>query len=151
MKHKILFAVMAFAYLLPFWTAAQEEAAYSLIVNNTFIPKYGYVDKDGTFVIDFKYIDAQEFSEGLAAVLYGGKWGFSDKNETFVIPNKYTNAESFHEGISRVHFIVDTRRKGGYIDKIANEIIPHKSAEAGLFSEGLARVNGNKKWAVIDK
>lgn len=38
--------------------------------------KWGYVDKTGREVVPCKYDDAQDFSEGLAAVKLDDKWGF---------------------------------------------------------------------------
>ncbi|NLB42198.1 MAG: WG repeat-containing protein, partial [Clostridiales bacterium] len=44
--------------------------------------KYGFIDKDGSFLIEPQFDGTHGFSEGLAPVLTGndtyGKWGFID-------------------------------------------------------------------------
>ena len=38
--------------------------------------KLGFIDKSGKLVIDAKYDEAENFSEGLAGVELNGKWGY---------------------------------------------------------------------------
>ncbi len=51
--------------------------------------KYGYIDKQGHYVVNPQFDDAKQFSEGLAAVRIGdyrtGKWGFIDIQGHYVI------------------------------------------------------------------
>ena len=42
--------------------------------------KYGFIDKNGSFVIPPQYERARSFYEGRAAVQLNKKWGFIDKN-----------------------------------------------------------------------
>ena len=64
--------------------------------------KYGYIDKNGKVVVDFKYDFASEFSEGLARVKKGEKYGFIDKNGNVVIDFIYDDADNFSDGLARV-------------------------------------------------
>ena len=42
--------------------------------------KYGYIDKTGNILIQFKYDEAAEFVDGKARVMLAGKWFYIDKN-----------------------------------------------------------------------
>ena len=51
--------------------------------------KYGYVDKQGNWMIKPIYDDFDRFSEGLARVKLGEKYGFIDKKGNWVIQPIY--------------------------------------------------------------
>ena len=64
---------------------------------------YGFVDGNGNVIIDYKYISAGPFSQGLARVMgMNEKFGFINKKGETVIPFIYDYAEDFHDGIARV-------------------------------------------------
>jgi len=46
---------------------------------------WGYVNKEGKFIINPQFDDAMPFSEGLAGVKIGGNFGFIDKSGKYVI------------------------------------------------------------------
>ncbi|MBQ5623621.1 MAG: WG repeat-containing protein, partial [Alistipes sp.] len=78
--------------------------------------KFGFIDKTGKEVIPFKYVYAESFSEGLAAVrvgsYIGGKYGFIDKVGKEIIPFKYDWVSCFSNGKAKVelngeHFFID--------------------------------------------
>ena len=108
---------------------------------------WGYVDEKGKFVIPPKFLEAQNFSDGLAAVVLDFYWGFIDKKGTLIIPFRYQVAKSFSEGMAAVKLY----GKWGYIDKTDKVIIPINFQEVGNFSDGLAAVKLNGKWGFIDK
>ena len=72
---------------------------------------YGFIDKQGHFVIGPKFGQADSFSEGLAAVWTkkatvdgtGGSWGFIDKTGNYVIQPAYNEVGSFNGGVARAH------------------------------------------------
>ena len=102
---------------------------------------FGYIDMKGTTVIEPRYSDGEDFSEGLAAVREpdseGGKrWGYLDRTGQLVIPFQFEEATSFHGGLARVK----QGRYYGYIDKAGILIIPPQWEDAGSFNEGMARV-----------
>ncbi|EGK7513750.1 WG repeat-containing protein [Campylobacter lari] len=51
--------------------------------------KCGLIDKQGNLVLEAKYDDIYDFSEGLARVELNGKWGFIDKQGNLVIETEY--------------------------------------------------------------
>ena len=64
--------------------------------------KWGYLNENGKLVIEDKYDNTRDFSEGLAAVNSGGKWGYIDTNGKTIIPHLYRSAFRFKNGIARV-------------------------------------------------
>ena len=60
--------------------------------------KWGYIDKEGSTVIEFLYQEAEEFANGYAAVKSSGKWGFIDPNGAVVIDFTYDEVEPFSKG-----------------------------------------------------
>lgn len=64
----------------------------------------GYIDKTGRMVIRLQTADvtADEFSEGLAAVMINSKRGYIDKSGNFVIQPKYFSTNPFKNGLARV-------------------------------------------------
>jgi hypothetical protein len=106
--------------------------------------KRGFYDPAGTAVIEARFEDAWNFSEGLGGVKLDGKWGFINEKGKLVIPAKFENPEGFaekrpkfKEGLSPVK----VKGKFGFIDKTGKLVVPAKWAKTGEFSEGLAAVD----------
>ncbi|MDE7414248.1 MAG: WG repeat-containing protein [Muribaculaceae bacterium] len=93
------------------------------------------------------YNKLENFSEGLASIMIGGKYGFIDKSGKLVIPAKYSVLDSFSEDLARV----EIGGKWGFVDKSGKLIIPAEYNYADSFSDGLAIVKIGGKWGVIDK
>ena len=65
--------------------------------------KWGFVDKKGKVIIDYKYEDAESFSLGLAPVSINGKWGYIDLKGELVITNEFDGAKPFYKsGVASV-------------------------------------------------
>ncbi|MCE5269063.1 MAG: WG repeat-containing protein [Planctomycetaceae bacterium] len=71
--------------------------------------KYGFIDHSGRTVISPRFVSANRFSDGLAAVATertGGMadgWGYIDKSGRFVIKPRFNEAEPFRNGVAMVH------------------------------------------------
>ena len=111
---------------------------------------YGFADKNDNIVIPCQWKDAEEFTEGLAAIKNeNGHWGFIDETGSEVIQCQWFLAIPFKEGMARV---INDSIKYGFIDKSGKEIIPCSWKFADDFSKGTALVedySGN--CFVIDK
>ncbi len=55
--------------------------------------KYGFIDKNGDFVIKPKFDDAWYFREGLAAVELNGKYGFIDKSGKIIAKPEFDDID----------------------------------------------------------
>lgn len=107
---------------------------------------YGFEDRSGQMVIDYRFDYATFFSEGLAAVRLNGKWGYIDKKGEFMIPPSFEGGGDFSEGWASV----ELNGKWGYINKEGKIVIPPSFERAKEFSDGLASVKINGKWGYID-
>jgi len=63
---------------------------------------WGYIDKTGAQVIDFKFKEAEGFHNGLAAVEDADGFGYINKTGAFAFPTRFSLAWSFSEGLGRV-------------------------------------------------
>ena len=70
-------AVIALLLLSSFIGKGDEESPLFLVKVDD---KYGYIDKTGKIVIEPRFDNAKDFSEGLAAVNIEGKWGWACKS-----------------------------------------------------------------------
>jgi hypothetical protein len=63
----------------------------------------GYIDTSGKVVIQVQYLNALNFSEGIASVCnLNGLWGYIDKEGKEVLAFKYNYAGAFSNGNGRV-------------------------------------------------
>jgi hypothetical protein len=141
------------------WTRPFSDGLAAFAVKH----KCGYFDRQGKVVVDPKYDDVKEFSEGLAAVNQGakslgfprpslregGKWGFIDKTGRLVIPLQFDRVD--RKGFSDGKALVESDGKWSFIDKTGKVVITQQSKSdepkhgiwwAHGFSEGLALMRG---------
>lgn len=113
--------------------------------------KYGYMDRQGNIIINYKFDRAYDFFEGLALVFVTKNktdyYGFIDEKGNEVIPLKYEFAENFSEGLC----LVRLNRKFGYLNKKGETIIPFRFDDADSFKFGKARVKLNGRQFHIDR
>lgn len=110
--------------------------------------QYGFIDTKGKVVIEAKYDEVCDFSEGLAAVQKNGKWGYIDKTgKEVVVPQYDAVAFKFSEGFAQVQ----KNNKWGYVDSSGKEVIPLQYEDTNSFGEGLAHVKKDNQFGYIDK
>jgi len=108
---------------------------------------YSVIDKTGKILFTTSYIDAKQFSEGLAPMGDGAHWGYVDYSGKARIPLQFESAEPFSEGLARVR----TGGKVGFIDKNGTMIIAPRFHFASDFSEHVAVVGDEQgKYSFID-
>lgn len=112
--------------------------------------KLGFINKKGEYVIQPQYGNAQDFSEGMAAVKVGsffdGKWGYIDENSNFVIKAQYEHAGNFVNGYACVtlndkYFLID--KKGNKVSDTYDMIRE--------YCDGLAPASKNGKWGFVNR
>ena len=125
---------------------------------NAELKKYGYADEKGAIVIKPQFDKAQNFSEGLAAVMieenYSTKWGFIDLTGKLVIPATYNLMPGrFSEGLAGVRIgESEYDCEMAYIDKTGTRVIENKPWNLNEFHNGYAWVGtGCDKLFVMNK
>lgn len=127
------------------------------ITKNNGMPQeglYGYMKLDGARIRP-QWLDACDFSEGLAAVRQGGKWGFIDENGMLVIPCQWDYVGSFSNGRALVFngtlksMNYPDEGNYGFIDAHGN-LISYGWEYAGDYADGCARVMLGGKYGYID-
>jgi hypothetical protein len=102
---------------------------------------WGYVDEHGAIAIAPRFDRAGAFSEGLAAVVTGGRLGYIDKTGAFVIRPQFADGDrledaAFSQGLAAV---TNARSQHGYVDRHGLPSIPFRYAAAAPFSGDRAR------------
>ena len=120
--------------------------------------KQGYIDGSGKIVIQPRFDNAWEFSEGLAPVSIGDNWGYIDQTGTVVIMPLFFEVMPFQESLAVVGAYFKSgpinNRVGnyGYIDKTGKFVIPPQFSVAFDFSDGLAKIlTEDSKHGYVDK
>lgn len=114
------------------------------------LSEWGFIDHNGSFIIEPKYDKAGDFSEGLVAVFmdkYG--WGYINKNGNIAISYQFKSADKFSDGLAKVIY----NNKFHYINKEGNIVITLNEdySQCRGFSNGLAAVQRNGNWGYINK
>lgn len=144
------------------WTVDTVEKSSDNTPLLTQSTKWGYVDKTGKLVIPYQFDGANEFSEGLAAVVFGVSFkdkevqcGYIDQTGRVIVPKAYDRCDPFREGLAPVMRWRVTRARPpesqyGYIDKTGKVVVPLQYFVAEPFVDGLACVVGAAGAAFID-
>jgi len=110
---------------------------------------WGYVDKNGLEVISAQYIDANNFSEGLAAVKVDGLFGFVDVTAMIVIEPQF---EGVVEGFLFDRCIISKDGKQGIIDQTGKIIVEPQYLSIDLYCENYFIVQfQDHSYGVIDR
>jgi hypothetical protein len=98
---------------LQFEAATYFSNGYALAVPSNF-KLFGIIDKQGRFVYEPEFEEAEEFHEGIAAVRLKDKWGYVDTNGAWVIMPSFIHARDFWHGLALVAWSDHER---GYVDR----------------------------------
>ncbi len=109
--------------------------------------KWGFIDKDGKWVLEPIYDGGWKFGDGLAAVKQDGKWGAIDLKGNWVISPQFKYAFRFCEGLA----YLKVNDKWGFIDPSGKLVIPAIYDDAWAFTDGKARVKLNGREFYIDR
>lgn len=110
--------------------------------------RWGYVNSQGKTVIDFQYINATDFSEGLAAVKSSKqyKWGYINDKGKIVIKCKYDDATPFKHGFAGVKVF----QHWGIIDDKGKRITEYAYDDVEICKVGLIKVSLNGKEGFVN-
>lgn len=125
--------VMAYVFLCGFKNVSHSKGSFDSFTNskmesfNADTSLYFVFNGDASIfnchrkeIVSCNIEDAEDFSEGLAAVAQNDKWGFINTQGEIVIPCNYEDAKSFSEGLAKVK----QNGKWGLINTKGEEILP---------------------------
>jgi len=113
---------------------------------------YGYIDEEGSNIIEPQYTLGRDFHDGRAVVDDHGRKLVIDQEGKTIYEGQY-DIEDFHNGIAAIWDYIDGEYLKGFIDIDANVIISPRYKEASSFDEkGNAYVSmKNGFYGIIDK
>ncbi len=127
---------------------------------NFSMPKFGFINNKGIWVIKPKYEFVKNFKDGLAAIMINKKWGYINTKGILVIPAKFDLVCEFYDGAAVVRVGDKSTGKYGVIDKSGKYIVAPKfpanfariSEEDNFrFVDGLCPMFDGQKWGYINK
>ncbi len=122
-----------------------ETKEYKVVMENYL---YGYINRDGKYMIEPTFISAHEFSDGLALVqIKNGKYGYINNGGEFIIQPIYNNAVSFS---SNAAIVLDINNEMKIIDKQGKVLSTLNCFEATPFVEELSIIKIKDKYGAID-
>lgn len=127
---------------------SDDRFSYSLIPVQS-DEKWGYIDKEGKYVVNPQFKSAYLFTDGIAIVESSeGKFGYIGEDGKFIINPTYKFASNFSEGLAFVtsenSFPTCINNKG------ETKFVLKEAALVGVFHEGLAVIKIKDKFGYID-
>lgn len=112
----------------------------------------GFMDGNGNWIIEPRFLETKPFCEGRAAVrLRNGRWTYIDRTGVR-IGETWDKAETFVEGRGLVGVETNDKWSYGFVDLSGKLVVPARFAAARLFTEGRAAVRiEDGKWGYIDR
>jgi hypothetical protein len=118
--------------------------------------KYGFIDKDGKFIINPQFSEVSIFRNGLSLVKTLGdnpKWGYINAEGKFIIAPNYKSASIFSDDIA---WVVNDNSEPQAIDKNGQILFTLQNAEVvKIFKDGLAAFSvvdsAGTKWGFVNK
>lgn len=94
---------------------------------------YLFLNQSGKLITKEGFSDANDFSEGFAAVKKDEKWGFLNTSGKMAVACQFDVATEFHEGLAAVK----TGENWYYIDQAGKTVFQEEYEDALHFSEGM--------------
>jgi hypothetical protein len=132
----------------------------SAVIQHVDGSKFGYINRQGQFVIEPQFDRAFGFDDGGLAVVnvggrfvpqqyvIGGRWGAINRSGDIVIPLEYNSMLMIKDGLAPFNKGGQQNEVGmvveglwGYIDRTGKTVISPRFQQAKRFSQGLAPVN----------
>ena len=110
---------------------------------------YGFMGLDGRIAIAPTFAQAENFSEGRAAVYVRDKgWGYIEASGKMVIAPRFSRAGLFDDGLAAV---CTQKDRYGFIDRTGKWVIKPEFEHVEPFREGLAGVMLDGKFGFVDR
>lgn len=115
--------------------------------------RYGFINKQGTFIVEPKFDYARDFKDGFALIGKGIQnkivWGFINDFGKIILEPLYIGMQDFSEGM--VAYKSSLSEKWGFLDEKGKQVIPDKYIEVSSFKDGLALVDDGLNKGLINK
>jgi hypothetical protein len=112
---------------------------------------FGFINGKGQIIVKPQYLEALDFSEGLAWVMNKEKRGYINKKGNLVIDYKGNGfGNSFHQGLAGISKEDSTYVLFGFINKKGEIVIDFKYDDVGNFTEDFCKVNLYGLFGFID-
>ncbi len=109
--------------------------------------KWGFINRNGDWIIPNQFEEAFYFSEGLAAVKDFGDWGYINRLGEWVIQPEFRDAKPFREGLA----CVMVNNQWGYINKKGDWHFEPKQSMVSSFSDGKAIIRDDDGFVFINR
>jgi len=122
--------------------------------------RYGYMNVDGTVMLDAVYSAAEEFVDGVAVVNaakdYGNEFGLINKSGEYVIPAKYGQIEALGNGIYAVpvggdSYFSSTFMKKALFDKTGKQLTEFIYYDLERLKNGLISATDENNTYLLDE
>ena len=111
--------------------------------------KWSYLRADGALLFVDRFEEADDFSQGFAAVRSNGKWGYINQRGTFVVEPRYDAAYSFRDGYA----VIRQGQARGFLGLTENGsitiAIPPQYEDVYGVAEGMAGAKSGGKWGFL--
>lgn len=107
---------------------------------------WGFVDENGSLVIDIKYHCVWKFRDGLSKVCIGSKWGVIDTAGRVVIPINYQTLHFTSDGLVQVQVL----GKWGCLNRDGSAVVEPRYDYIFPFRESFAGVKKGCKYGFVD-
>ncbi len=139
------------------WGSDKNKVDWKTIPLKTITGNYIYINSRGKTVIETQYDEADQFTDGMAAVGFDEKYGYINKKGESVINPQFDKAGAFAEGLAPVGVEGKNSTFYGYINKKGEYVISPQYDSASSFHNGVAIVSTYSKsndygiYGVINK
>lgn len=137
-----------------YMVAAKKEGKWGFIgLQKEDAKKFLNVDTNKV-IINFSYLEAGKFSDGLAPVKANVKakgifWGYIDRNDKMIIPAKYTEATNMKDRLGEVR---DPAGGMAIVDSIGTVVFKNPLESKFKFHEELALMQkASGKWGYVNR
>jgi len=139
--------------------AGSFSGEYAIVGRNEGSIKYGFMNMNGELVIDMKFDDCEDFSEGFAKVGIGKdhnsmKYGYIKTDGSYLIEPQFDIAYAMHKGYALVGLKKGETLKYGLVDNKGKIVIEPKydylRASGDLFEKGYVITSLNSQYGLIN-
>ncbi len=133
----------------PFMEELSKESELSLSVLLPYKANslFGYMNTEGTPVIEAQYATVGFFKDGLAWVEKNNKYGYINKSNELLISFQFESANDFEKGRA----VVEIGGKFACIDRSGSYILKPEYDDIGQISEGMMYVQKDTLFAYYDE